>query len=119
MNTIDINGKQMEYIEHTRSLEQKYQWQWRAQGFTHNILHIIIFVGAVILPFLLQLKVDTLIITIVSAMVAVAAALTQFFQFGDRRRIYRLERRSRIAKDEALQQESSTTRPSAQEPLAR
>src|SRR5436309_15042096 len=90
MNTFDISGKQKEYIESIRSMEKKYLYRSLAHAFAHNILHFTIFVGAVIVPFLLQLKVDTLIITIVSAIVAVAAALTQFFQFGDRRRIYRL-----------------------------
>ena len=90
MNASDIHEKQNEYVAKMRSLQQKYQRQWRAHAFAHNILHIIIFVGAVVVPFLLQLKVDTTITIIVSAMVAVAAALTQFFQFADRRRIYRL-----------------------------
>src|SRR5207302_442837 len=71
------------------SLEHRYQLQWKWHAFAHNLFHIVIFVGAVIVPFLLQLKVNVSLTIIVSALVAVSAALTQFFQFGDRRRIYR------------------------------
>ena len=73
-----------------RALTQKYFLQWRAHAFAHNALHMVIFVGAVILPFLIQLHAQDFISIIVSALVAVAAAITHFFQFGDRRRIYRL-----------------------------
>jgi len=90
MSTIEINEQQQAYIKQVQATRRKYIWQWRAHAFAHNSLHIIIFGGAVIVPFLIQLKVADIITTIVSALVAVAAAITHFFQFGERRRIYRL-----------------------------
>jgi Protein of unknown function (DUF4231) len=43
----------------------------------------------VTIPFLIQLKIPDFITIIISALVAIAAAISQFFQFAERRRIYR------------------------------
>jgi hypothetical protein len=57
----------------------------------HHLLQLVILIGAALVPFLLVIStVPKLIPTVISAVVAVAAAISNYYKFGDTFRLNRL-----------------------------
>ncbi len=91
MGAIDVSEKQNRYIERVRATERAYTIKWYAHAFLYNVLQGVIVAGAAAVPFLLNIgDVPKIIPTIISIVVAIAAALMQSFKYGERRRLYRL-----------------------------
>src|SRR6266436_438358 len=75
------------YIDHQIS---RYYLRSGLNIFVFNTLQIIILAGAAVVPFLLNItNVPKLVPTIISAVVAVAAALANYYKFGERGRVDR------------------------------
>lgn len=82
--------KALDYKNHMRGQISHYYWTSDFNVVVHNTLQISILAGAAIVPFLLNIPgVPKLIPTIISGVVAVAAALANYYKFGERSRIDR------------------------------
>jgi len=78
---------QEKYIGDFRKQIFIHQFIANVDGYTHNVLQVITIAGAAIVPFLLTISnVPKLIPTIISGVVAVTAALLNFYRFNDRSR---------------------------------
>jgi hypothetical protein len=91
---MDIQQHQDKAEQYKKNVQEEYSKYYRRADLNtiaHNILQICILVGAAIVPFLLNIaSVPKLIPTIISAVVAVAAVMANYYKFGERGRIDRL-----------------------------
>ena len=78
---------QEHYIRDFRKQIFIHQFIANVDGYTHNTLQVITIAGAAIVPFLLNIStVPKLLPTVISGVVAVTAALLNFYKFNDRSR---------------------------------
>jgi hypothetical protein len=77
-----------------RNIIEEYSKYYQRSGMNivaHNVLQICILVGAAVVPFLLIIpSIPKLVPTIISGVVAVAVAISNYYKFGERGRIDRL-----------------------------
>ena len=74
------------YRDSVAGVRIRLRYQTMTFGFIHNLLQLIILAGAVAVPFLLNLSIEKIIPTIISLVVAVAAAISNYYKFGERSR---------------------------------
>ena len=91
-NEVDQLSEKADHYK--RNIIEEYSKYYRRSGMNivaHNLLQICILVGAAVVPFLLIISsIPKLIPTIISGVVAVAAAMSNYYKFGERGRIARL-----------------------------
>jgi hypothetical protein len=85
-----MSEKQDKYIHRIQEQAATKKRIWQTRDIINSFLQFIIVVGAASVPVLLLIsQVPKLIPTIISGVVAIAAALSNYYKFGERSRIHR------------------------------
>ncbi len=82
--------KREEYLQEIDEHVSDYVKQARVYAWWHNLLQVLVILLSVCVPFLLHISfISNWVPTILSLVVAAAAGVDKYFQFGEKSRLYR------------------------------